>query len=59
MPRSNDNLYRRENRIFAFRYKDRAGKWREKYTGTTDRAEAKSAAAHSSINSSETRSRLI
>lgn len=43
MRRSNDGLYRRENQIFAFRYKDRDGKWRERYTGTTNRAEAKSA----------------
>jgi integrase len=39
--RSRDGLYRRENRIFAFRYKDADGRWREKYTGTTDRDEAK------------------
>jgi hypothetical protein len=38
---SRDGLYRRENRIFAFRYRDRSGKWREKYTGTTERTEAK------------------
>jgi hypothetical protein len=25
MPRGNDNLYRRENRILVFRYKDRHG----------------------------------
>jgi integrase len=36
-----DGLYRRENRIFAFRYKGRDGIWREKYTGTTDRQEAR------------------
>lgn len=41
MARSRDGLYRRENRIFAFRYKDRDGRWREKYTGETDRDEAK------------------
>jgi hypothetical protein len=41
MPRGKDGLYRRENNIFAFRYKDMAGTWREKYTGTADRAEAK------------------
>ena len=36
-----DNLHRRENGIFAFSYKDAAGIWREKYTGTVDRGEAK------------------
>jgi len=35
-----DGLYRRSNRIFCFRYKDKAGSWREKSTGETDRAEA-------------------
>src|SRR5437879_483960 len=35
-----DGLYRRENRIFCFRYKDAAGHWREKSTGETERAEA-------------------
>ncbi len=35
-----DGLYRRENGIFAFRYKDQARCWKEKYTGTADRAEA-------------------
>jgi len=35
-----DGLYRRNNRIFCFRYKDKAGSWREKSTGETDRAEA-------------------
>lgn len=35
-----DGLYRRENGIFAFRYKDGAGRWREKYTGEVDRDEA-------------------
>jgi integrase len=38
----NDGLYRRENGIFAFRYKDQRGKWREKYTGTDQRAAASS-----------------
>jgi integrase len=38
-----DGLYRRENGVFAFRYKDKAGHWREKYTGETDRNEAKKA----------------
>jgi hypothetical protein len=36
-----DGLYRRENRIFAFRYKGRDGIWREKQTGKRDRQEAK------------------
>jgi integrase len=36
----NDGLYRRENGIFAFRYKDKRG-WREKYTGTDDRSAAR------------------
>lgn len=35
--RRRDGLYRRENGIFAFRFKDDHGKWREKYTGSTDR----------------------
>jgi integrase len=39
--RTRDGLYRRENRIFAFRYKDRDGRWKEKYAGTRDRAEAR------------------
>ena len=41
MARSRDGLYRRENRVLAFRYRDREGKWKEKYCGTTDREEAK------------------
>jgi len=41
MSRSRDGLYHRENDIFAFRYKDRDGRWKEKYTGKTDRAEAR------------------
>jgi hypothetical protein len=36
-----DGLYRRQAEIFAFRYKDATGSWREKYTRKTDRAEAK------------------
>jgi integrase len=39
--RKRDGLYRRENDVFAFRYKDKAGRWKEKYTGTTDRQQAK------------------
>jgi integrase len=35
-----NGLYRRGH-IFAFRYKDKTGQWREKYTGTVDRATAK------------------
>lgn len=41
MARGRDGLYRRENRILAFRYLDSSGTWREKYTGTTDRTEAR------------------
>lgn len=40
MPRKRDGLYRRGN-IFAFRYKDTDGTWREKQTGKRDREEAK------------------
>jgi hypothetical protein len=36
-----DGLYRRENDVLAFRYKDTDGRWREKYTGTADRATAR------------------
>jgi integrase len=38
--RKRDGLYRRENKIFAFRFKTDDGEWREKYTGSTDRAVA-------------------
>jgi integrase len=38
--RSRDGLYRREGDILAFRYQDENGRWREKYTGTSDRTEA-------------------
>jgi integrase len=41
MRKSRDGVYRRENGIFAFRYKDKYGQWKEKYTGTTDREAAK------------------
>jgi integrase len=41
MARARDHLHRREGGIFAFSYKDVAGLWKEKYTGTTDRAQAK------------------
>jgi integrase len=41
MARKRDGLYRRQGDIFAFRYKDQAGAWREKYTGQTDREQAK------------------
>jgi integrase len=40
MARKRDGLYRRGN-IFAFRYKDEAGVWKEKQTGKRDRQEAK------------------
>jgi integrase len=39
--RARDGLYKRENRVFAFRYKDADGHWREKYTSTTDRQQAR------------------
>jgi integrase len=38
--RTRDGLYRRENGIIAFRYRDKIGSWREKYTGTKDRTKA-------------------
>src|SRR5437660_5756541 len=38
---SRDGLYRRENGIWAFRYKDNHNAWREKYTGTTNRQDAR------------------
>jgi len=34
-------LYQRRGNVWAFRYKDKDGAWREKYTGTVDHAEAK------------------
>ena len=40
MKRSRDGLYCRGG-VFAFRYQDKDGVWREKYTGKADRAEAK------------------
>jgi integrase len=40
MKRSRDGLYWRDG-VLAFRYQDQDGRWREKYTGTADRAEAK------------------
>lgn len=40
MSRKRDGLYRRGN-IFAFRYKDADGMWREKQTGKRERQEAK------------------
>ena len=41
MGRGRDGLYRRENAVLAFRYKDENEKWRERYTGTTDRKKAR------------------
>lgn len=41
MARKRDGLYRRGN-IFAFRFKDADGIWREKQTGKRDREDAKS-----------------
>jgi integrase len=35
-----DGLYRRQGRIFAFRFKDKSGHWREKSTGEIERTEA-------------------
>jgi integrase len=40
MPRGKDQLFRREGRILAFRYKDADG-WKEKSTGERDRQEAR------------------
>ena len=42
MARGNDGLYTRDG-IFAFRYKDRDGRWREKSTGARTRTDARSA----------------
>jgi integrase len=39
--KSRAGLYRRENNILAFRYKDKEGRWKEKYTGKTRYAEAR------------------
>lgn len=44
MKKSRDGLYRRGG-VFAFRYLDAGGEWREKYTGTGDRTEARKAKA--------------
>lgn len=41
MPRGKDGLYRRGCNILTFRYKDAAGAWRERSTGTADRKDAK------------------
>ena len=41
MRRSRDGIYRTRNRIFAFKYQDREGNWREKSTGVADRETAK------------------
>jgi integrase len=41
MSRGRDGLYRREKGILAFRYKDKDGEWREKYTGAKDRSQAR------------------
>jgi integrase len=40
MKQSRNGLYRR-GRVLAFRYQDQDGVWKEKYTGTRDRAEAR------------------
>jgi integrase len=39
--RGRDGLYKRENGILAFRYKTPEGLWKEKYTGTATRTEAR------------------
>ncbi len=37
MPKSKRHgLYRRDGGIYAFRYKDQDGKWKEKWTGKAD-----------------------
>lgn len=41
MARSRDGLHRRERGILAFSYRDDQDVWREKYTGTRDRVEAR------------------
>jgi integrase len=41
MARSRDKLHRREHGILAFSYRDEHDVWREKYTGTRDRVEAR------------------
>ena len=41
MARSRDGLHRRERGILAFSYRDERDVWRERYTGTRDRAEAR------------------
>ena len=41
MARGRDGLHVRERGILAFSYKDERGVWREKYTGTRDRKEAR------------------
>lgn len=41
MARGRDGLYKRENGILAFRYKDAFGIWREKYTGEKSRDTAR------------------
>jgi integrase len=40
MARRKDHLFKRRNGIYAFRWRDSDGTWREKHTGTTDRATA-------------------
>jgi hypothetical protein len=40
MRKSRGGLHRRENDVLAFRYKDAGGRWKEKYTGTSNRADA-------------------
>jgi len=41
MARGRDGLHLRERGILAFSYKNERGVWREKYTGTRDRKEAR------------------
>jgi len=41
MARGRDGLHLRERGILAFSYKNEQGAWREKYTGTRNRREAR------------------
>lgn len=41
MPKGKDGLYTRNKNVFAFRYKDENGVWREKSTGVVKRSEAR------------------
>jgi integrase len=41
MPRGKDGVYRRQGGMFAFRYKDKLGCWKEKRCGTDNRDDAR------------------